>query len=86
VTSFRYKASAKPKPKKIQRPNAAPKEASTQPKAAAITNPKIVGLQKRLATAQKKLELAKAGGTPTKILEDKIYEIEDAIRLSMQET
>jgi hypothetical protein len=83
VTSFRYKASAKPKPKKTQKPSATAKSASPPP-AAAKPDPKIAGLQKRLAAAQQKLEKAKAGGAPTKILEDKIYEIEDAIRLSTQ--
>jgi len=85
VTSFRYKASAKPKPAKTQRPGAPPKEAGAQPRGAAIANPKVAALQKRLAAAQKKLQQAKAGGTPTKSIEDKIYEFEDAIRLSVQE-
>ena len=81
VTSFRYKASAKLKPKKTQKSNAAAKTASPPPPNAK-TNPKIAGLQKRLAAAQEKLEKAKASGIPTKNLEDKIYEIEDALRLS----
>jgi hypothetical protein len=41
-------------------------------------------LQKKLAAAPQKLEQAKASGAPTKNLEDRIYEIEDAIRLSTQ--
>lgn len=81
VTSFRYKASARPKPKKTQKPNAAAKSASPPPAASAKTNPK---LQKRLLAAQQKLEQAKASGASTKNLEDRVYEIEDAIRLSMQ--
>jgi hypothetical protein len=84
VTSFRYKASGKAKPKKAQKPAGAAKSASPPPTAAATPNPKIAGLQKRLAAAQRKLEQAKANGAPTKNLEDKIYEIEDAIRLSTQ--
>lgn len=83
VTAFRYKASSKPKPKKAQKSAVAAKNA-TPPAPAAKTNPKIVGLQKRLLAAQQKLEKAKATGVPTKNLEDKIYEIEDAIRLSTQ--
>jgi hypothetical protein len=47
-------------------------------------NPQITGLQKRLATARKKLDDAKAGGTPTRAIEDRIYEIEDALRLAGQ--
>ena len=83
VTSFRYKSSGKPRPKKNQTAGAA-KVASTPPKAIAKANPKTAGLQKQLATAQKKLEQAKASGASTKNLEDRIYEIEDAIRLSSQ--
>jgi hypothetical protein len=45
-------------------------------------DPKIAGLRKRLATARKKLDDAKTAGTPTRVLEDKIYEIEDALRLA----
>jgi hypothetical protein len=79
VTAFRYKASAKAKGKKpaakaVAKPVEAPPVAKP--------NPKIVGLQKKLATAKKKLEDAKAAGTPTRSHEDKIYEIEDALRLA----
>jgi hypothetical protein len=84
VTSFRYKSPGKPRPKKNQKPAVAAKGVSAPPTATAKTNPKIVGLQKRLATAQQKLERAKASGAATKSLEDRIYEIEDAIRLSSQ--
>jgi hypothetical protein len=82
VTSFRYKSSGKPRPKKNQKPAAAARGANTPSKAIAKTTPKAAGLQKRLATAQQKLEHAKESGASTKNLEDKIYEIEDAIRLS----
>lgn len=84
VTSFRYKSSGKPRPKKNQKPAATARGANTPSKAIAKTNPKAAGLQKRLVTAQQKLEQAKAGGASTKNLEDRIYEIEDAIRLSSQ--
>ena len=69
---------------KNQKPVAAAKGASPPSKAIAKTDPKTTGLQKRLATAQQKLEQAKASGATTKNLEDRIYEIEDAIRLSSQ--
>jgi hypothetical protein len=82
VTSFRYKASAKVKPKK--KSNAAAKGAIPSAPAPAKPNPKLAGLQKRLAAAQQKLEQAKAGGAPAKNLEDRVYELEDAIRLSAQ--
>jgi hypothetical protein len=47
-------------------------------------DPKITGLKKRLAAAKKKLDDAKTAGTPTRTLEDKIYMIEDELRLAGQ--
>ena len=75
ITAFRYKAAAKGAVKK-----AAPKAAAPEKKA----DPKVVELQKRLALTTKKLEAAKAAGKDTKNLDDKIYEIEDAIRLASE--
>ena len=83
VTAFRYKAAAKGKAKKPAKP--APK---TAPAAAAPAptplkpNPKVASLQKKLATARKKLEDAKAGGATTRPYEDKVYELEDELRLA----
>jgi hypothetical protein len=37
-----------------------------------------------LATAKKKLEEAKAANAPTRKIEDRIYEIEDELKLSGQ--
>jgi hypothetical protein len=76
VIQFEYKSAGGKKPKA---PAPAPVPA---PAAAAPADPKLGPLEKRLAAAQKKLEAAKASGTPTKNLEDKIYEIEDEIRLA----
>ena len=87
VTAFRFKASAKPKTKKVAGKGkpaaAAPVPAKPEP-IAAKPNPKVAGLQKRLVTARKKLDDAKTAGTPTRMLEDKIYEIEDELRLAGQ--
>jgi len=80
VTTFRYKASAH-KAKKAAKKAAPPK---AEPPVAAKPNPKVAGLQKRLATAKKKLDDAKTAGAPTRVLEDKIYEIEDDLRLASQ--
>ena len=85
VTAFRYKAHGKAKSKKpgkqhaVKTPESARVESKEQK-----SDPKIAGLQKRLATARKKLEDAKAAGTPTRALEDRVYEIEDAMRLAGQ--
>jgi len=80
VTSFRYKTGAKPKAKKAPESKPAAKPAPAPPPAK--PDRKTLGLQKRLETARKKLEAAKATGGPTKNLEDKVYEIEDELRLS----
>ena len=87
ITAFRYRASSRSKAKKstvkrgaAERVREFPQSAST----AAKPNPKLVGLQKRLTTAKKKLNDAKAAGKPTKSFEDRIYEIEDELRLSGQ--
>ncbi|HXS95299.1 MAG TPA: hypothetical protein VN736_11895 [Candidatus Limnocylindrales bacterium] len=84
ITAFRYKAGAQAKKKaaKGKRPAAAPAPAT--PVEAAKPNPKVAGLQKKLATAKKKLDDAKSAGSPTRALEDKVYEIEDELRLAAQ--
>ena len=86
VTAFRYKAHGKAKPRKAAKPKAAAKAAppKEEPKAPPRPDPKVAGLQKRLATARKKLDDAKTAGTATRALEDKVYEIEDELRLAGQ--
>ncbi|SPE33658.1 conserved hypothetical protein [Candidatus Sulfopaludibacter sp. SbA6] len=85
VTAFRYKASAKSKSKKTAKPKPAPPTAAPRVEPpAAKPNKKVAALQKRLATAKKKFEDAKSAGLPTRPLEDKIYEIEDELRLAQQ--
>lgn len=83
VTAFRYKAGTKGKAKKSAKkaPDAPPAPAA---QAAPKSDPKVDRLQKRLSTAKKKLEAAKADNKPTRSLEDQIYEIEDEIRLASQ--
>jgi hypothetical protein len=54
----------------------------SEPPVAQKPSPKVAGLQKRLATAKVKLEETKAAGKPTRLFEDKIYEIEDELRLA----
>jgi hypothetical protein len=83
VTAFRYKASTKLKARKPA-PKATAAAAKPEPPAAAKPNPKVAGLQKRLVTAKKKLEDAKAGGATTRPYEDKVYELEDELRLALQ--
>jgi hypothetical protein len=85
ITAFRYKTSAKAKGKKAAaKPAAAPAPAAKAEAPVAKADPKVVALQKKLANAKKKLDEAKASGGATRPLEDKIYEIEDALRLAVQ--
>jgi ubiquitin len=85
VTAFRYKAAGKSRPKKNAKAGVpAAKGVAAPAKVAVKANPKTAGLEKRLAAAELKLQQAKASGAPTKNLEDRVYEIEDAIRLSAQ--
>ena len=77
ITSFRYKAGGKAK-KVGAKKSAAPASRAAAPAAA---NPKAVKLQKRIDTARKKLEETKAAGGATRPIEDKIYEMEDELRL-----
>jgi hypothetical protein len=78
VTAFRFKSSSKAKAKKA----AAPKAPEHKPEAK--PDPKVTGLQKQLAAAKKKLDEAKAANAPTRKIEDRIYEIEDELKLSGQ--
>ncbi len=78
ITAFRFKAAAGRKGKKSAKPKA-PEAVQEKP---AAPNPKVSGLQKQRAQIQKKLEVAKAAGKPTKNLEDRIYEVEDELRLA----
>ena len=85
ITAFRYKASAKAKSKKAAKPaKAAPAAPAPAPPAPAKADPKVAALEKKLAGARKKLEAAKASGAPTKNLEDKVYELEDDLRLAAE--
>lgn len=78
VTSFKFKAGAKKPAKK-----AAPAPAPVAVKPVSV-DPKVAGLEKQLVAARKKLDAAQAKGAPTKNLEDRIYELEDDLRLATQ--
>ncbi|HEX4278481.1 MAG TPA: hypothetical protein VHZ74_24165 [Bryobacteraceae bacterium] len=78
ITAFRYKAAAGKTKKAAKKAEKPPPAAPVQSKA----DPKFSALQKRRAQLQKKLEEAKGAGKPTKNLEDKLYEVEDDLRLA----
>ena len=84
VTAFRFRVHTKTKSKKPTKQKVSPEAQATPPLVLGKANPKIVEIQKRLTTAKRKLEGAKATGAATRNLEDKIYEIEDELRLATQ--
>jgi hypothetical protein len=85
VTAFRFKASGRTKSRKPAKPQAAKAVEAARPEAKEKKpDPKIAGLEKRLAAARQKLEDAKGAGAPTRAIEDRIYELDDALRLARQ--
>jgi hypothetical protein len=84
VSAFRYKVHAKTKAKKSAKQKIATRAENHPPTPPEKANPKLAAIQKRLATAKRKLEEAKTAGKATRPLEDKIYEIEDELRLANQ--
>lgn len=50
----------------------------------AVSNPVIARLQKRLAAQNEKLKQAQAAGTDLKMIKDRIYELEDELRLAKE--
>lgn len=75
VTAFRYKSG------KAKKAALVPKQTEA-PAPPAKPDPKVAALQRKLATARKKLDAAKAAGQATRDLDDRIYEIEDELRLA----
>ena len=78
VTAFKFKAGAKKAVKKAPAVPVAAVPVIKKP------DPKTAALEKQLAAARKKLEAAKANGASTKNLEDRVYELEDDLRLATQ--
>jgi len=73
------------KPKKVTPVPAGPAApvAGKQPPAKPETvSPKVAAIQKQLEKTRKKLAETQAAGKPTKAVEDRIYELEDELRLA----
>ena len=80
ITTFRFKAPAGRKPKKKAPEPVADKPVADKP--VATPSPKVTALYKQRAQIRKKLEVVKAAGKPTKNLDDRLYEVEDELRLA----
>lgn len=88
VTSFKYKAvvrtASKSKPASKEAPPQASRSKSAAPAPNEKPDPAVTALTKKLAAARKKLEAARAAGRPTKNFEDRVYEVEDELRLAQK--
>jgi hypothetical protein len=80
LEDFGEKVTIPLKPKKAAKPV---KAAAPAPVEKPAEKPEVVALRKKLAAQQKKLAEAQAAGKPTKAIEDRIYEIEDDLRLAL---
>jgi len=54
---------------------------TARPVKVAAPNPQIAVLEKKVAAEKLKLEKAVAAGKPEKVIQDRIYELEDELRL-----
>jgi hypothetical protein len=82
VTAFRFKTAAGKKGKKAGGKAATAAVPAVVPEKPASVDPKVAGLQKQRAQVLKKIAAAQAAGKPTKNLDDKLYEVEDELRLA----
>ncbi len=80
LEDFGEKVTIPVKPKKAAK---AVKAAAPPPVEKPAEKPEVVALRKKLAAQQKKLAETQAAGKPTKAIEDRIYEIEDDLRLAL---
>jgi hypothetical protein len=78
---FGEKVAMPAKPKKPRAARKPAKEPVSAPPRAAGLEKKTTALEKRLERAKQKLAEAKAAGKPAKPFEDRVYEIEDELRL-----
>lgn len=70
-------------PSKARKGRAAkPAERKAPAPAPAATSPQVTSLQAQLQRARKKVSELQAAGKPTKAADDRIYELEDALRLA----
>ncbi len=80
LEDFGEKISISNKPKKVRSKGAAAAEPETPPEKTA-TSPKIAATEKLIERQKKKLADTQAAGKPTKTAQDRLYELEDELRL-----
>jgi uncharacterized coiled-coil DUF342 family protein len=71
------------KPKKGVRPVKTPKApVELEPPAPEPPSPKIIAIERQIEKLKKKMSDTQTAGKPVKAIEDKIYELEDELRLA----
>jgi hypothetical protein len=81
LEDFGEKVAIPSKAKKVKSTKPAPTAAPSTPVTPPPPSPKLAALNRQLETQKKKLADARGANKPTKVIEDRIYEIEDAMRL-----
>ncbi len=85
LEDFGEKIAIPAKPKKSRGAAKSAKSGTSAPAPSAPAgppSPKVLQIQKQLAQQKKKLADTQAAGKPTKAVEDRIYELEDELRLA----
>lgn len=82
LEDFGEKIALPTKASKLKPSKAKPALAKTEaPPAPAAPSPKIAALEKQIEKHKKKLAETQTAGKPAKIMEDRLYELEDDLRL-----
>lgn len=83
LEDFGEKVAIPVRPKKALSARSAKKAPSPKPPTPppAAPSPKLLGIQRQLEQQKKKLAATQTAGKPTKTIEDRIYELEDELRL-----
>lgn len=81
LEDFGEKITLPVKSKKVARPTRTPKLPEPAP-VPAPPSPKIAGIERQIDKLKKKLTETQTAGKPAKAIEDRIYELEDELRLA----
>jgi hypothetical protein len=73
---------SKPKTKRVKKAASPPAKTPELKPAQVKTSPKIAAIEKKLAVHSRKLQELTTAGKPTQAIKDKIYELEDELRLA----
>ncbi len=72
------------KPRPARAKSAPPKKEPPRPAPSTAASPEIAALEKKLALQHRKLDEAAKAGKPEKPIRDRIYELEDELRLARE--